>query len=599
MTDLNDPAAAAAAVADPRTSALELSQIAQHHRQLRTQVAMHPAAYPGLLDWLDGLGDPMLSAVVAVRRDADRSAAGPVPGGQPQSPVLFDQSLQPADWREGPQPVTTGVLPAAQPPRGRKRLVIALSAVVVVVALVAGFATRGFGLLRFGGAATPQDEAIKVADKTVGLLNSFSLKNLISNPYSAIGDLSDEIAPSEASLEPRFTTVDNSDLLALSGDTITLAADLLGTFKVATDGVKTEVTQITDDIARVDFVEGEITVTADTARLKELLPKVPAVAAAQVETTLAKYGLAPKKSIDLPFPSGWSDDLLSAAEDQFPYRVDLADCAAWRSTGEPLPSSELTGICGLAGRLVVVKEAGKWYLSPMLSWTGIGGVNGYLIRYWTAMGGMPDQLDDPQRQKMLAVTASTSSEPTDAPGALIEALSSGDERTILSRLPLAERRYAAATGSLAYANLSGYTSDYHFTEITRSGNQAKLRVDELKLSNGGSDFVIEDGTCITYFGSAGCLSDLKDAQAIESGFAYLREQDWTEFEETTGVSGGMVIDKLETATKAAVKAIDPEQVGLVAVQEDGGWLLSIAATTSELQNQLGAALRAGFLSIQE
>lgn len=600
MSDLTDPAAAAAAVADPNATAVDLSLIAQHHPQLRAQVAMHPAAYPGLLDWLEGLGDPMLTAVVAVRRGADRrgepQAARPDSFGAlaqpatPTGPVPFSQSGEPS-------PAWTEPVPASAPARASgsgkagKRLVIGLASLVVVLALVAGFATRGFGLLRFGGAATPAEEATKVADKTVGLFNSFSLKNLISNPISALGDLNDEIAPSESSLRSNFTKVDNSDLLALSNDSMSLAADLVGSFKVTADGLKTEVSDITDDVAQVSFTKGEITVTADTDRLRKTLDRFPDVAAAQVETTLAKYGLKPKKAVDLNLPSGWSDEFMTTVEDTFPYRLDLADCAGWFESGQTGGAPELGSVCTAIGRLVMVKEDGKWYLSPMLTWSSsIGNVSG--------LGGT-NAFSDPERRKMLSVAAEKHPEPIDAPGSLIHALNKADEATTLAEFPLAERRYAAATGLLASADLSGYEATFEFSEIARSGNQAKLRIEKLSLVNGSTEFAIKDGTCISSSGTTNCLRDLLNSDAIDNAFASLREQDWASFEEATGVSGDKVISKLETATRAAVKALDPDQIGLIAVQENGGWLVSFTATSSELQNQLAAAVRAGLLSIQE
>jgi len=601
MSDLTDPAAAAAAAADPGTSAIDLSTIAQHFPELRAQVAMHPAAYPGLLDWLAQLGDPMLASVVAVRRDADAKAAAQAQSvspagaavGQP-GPVPFSQ-IVPTGAAEGDPGQAAPIGQPAAPARGRKRLLIGLAAGVVVVALVAGFATRGFGLLNPGGAATPAEEATKVADKTVRLFNSFSVKNLLSNPISAIGELNDEIAPSESRLQSNFTKVDNSDLFALSSDSVNLAADFFGAFKVKADGLKTEITEITDDVAEVGFVDGEVTLTADTDRLKATLAKFPAVAAAQAETTLARYGLKPEKSIDLNLPDGWSDEFLTFVQDNFPYRVDLADCAAWRTSGQSGSDPALSSICPMVGRIVVVKEAGKWYLSPMLSWStgSLGGISAY-----TGVGA-PSQLNDPQRQKMLKVKAAVNRDPLDAPNALMSALSKGDEATTLSELPLAERRYAAATGMLSAANLSGYDNEYNFTEIARNGNQTKLRVDQLKFGDGSNSFELKDGTCINFPGTSGCLTDLKDSGTIENAFSWLRGQDWSAFEESTGVNSGLVISKLEGATKAAVKALDPSQIGVVAVQEDGSWLMSFTATSSELQNQLAAAVRVGLLSIQE
>jgi len=75
MSDMTDLATAASAIIDPATSAADLAIIAEVHPSLRTAIALHPAAYPGLLDWLDALGDPVLSAAVASRRASDTQAA--------------------------------------------------------------------------------------------------------------------------------------------------------------------------------------------------------------------------------------------------------------------------------------------------------------------------------------------------------------------------------------------------------------------------------------------------------------------------------------------------------------------------------------------
>lgn len=594
MPDLTDPTAAAAALADPATTAIDLSLIAQHHPHLRAQVAMHPAAYPGLLDWLESLGDPTLSAAVAARRDADHPApaAAPAVGS---GPIPFAQ-LGP-DFAPVAEAQPTAALPeTGQPPAaatsGRKRLLIASAAAVVVIALVAGFVTGGFGLLPRGGAATPQEEATKVADKAVRLFNSFSLKNLISNPISAIGDLADETAPSESRLESAFTTVDGSDLFALSEDSVVLAADVIGSFSVKADGLKTGVTEIGDDVAAVDFTDGDLTVTADIDRLTRTLDKFPDVAAAQLETTLAKYGLKPTKPVKLDLPSGWKEELIKAVDDQFPYRVDLAQCEKWRNTAEAPDTTELLTICSTISRLIVVKEAGRWYLSPMLTWNA-GGLSALL-----GVSGQ-DQLVDPERQKLLSTPAATHKEPIDAAAGLVSALAKGDEATTLAELPLAERRYAVSTAMLVPGTFNGMEANSHFTEIARKGSQAKLRIDQLTIGSGSEAFEVKDGTCISFAGSSGCLSDLQKPAVVDELTSALKGEDWTSFEESAGISGDKVISKLQTAITAALKSIDPQQVGLIAVKEDGTWLVSVAATSSELQNQLAAAMRAGLLSIQE
>ena len=89
MNDLSTINAAVSALADPTTSPQTLGAIAQMYPALRTQVASHPNVYPGLLDWLSGLGDPAVSAAVASRRSTTANAVLP-----PQMPVTAVSQAQ-------------------------------------------------------------------------------------------------------------------------------------------------------------------------------------------------------------------------------------------------------------------------------------------------------------------------------------------------------------------------------------------------------------------------------------------------------------------------------------------------------------------------
>ncbi|MDR1512292.1 MAG: hypothetical protein LBS56_02245, partial [Propionibacteriaceae bacterium] len=68
MTDWKDIADAQAALDDPNLPAADLAAIVKAHKSLRAQAAVHPSAYPDLLDWLDRRNDPVISAAVAVAR---------------------------------------------------------------------------------------------------------------------------------------------------------------------------------------------------------------------------------------------------------------------------------------------------------------------------------------------------------------------------------------------------------------------------------------------------------------------------------------------------------------------------------------------------
>ena len=540
---------------------------------------------PGQEATSPGIGEPQAAGQpIGADGSEAHAAATPVAG-----PVWFEPPQAPV----AAAPVSEPAVAVAQPHRGwsRRRIGLGLAAIVVVVTLVVGVVTGGFGLLNAGGAATPAEEADKVALKTVRLFNSLSLTSLISNPLTAAGDLTVEIAPSEARLEPSFTTLDNSDLLALTKDSMDLATELSGSFALSLDGLKSEVTPIGDDIALVNFTEGTLAISADLERLKAALAKVSAVASAQLTATLTRYGLAPTKPIDLGLPSGWQDELLNQVQTSLPYTVNLADCAAGRASGQYGDRAELASICAVIGQVVVVKDGGRWYFSPLL--TGSLGLG--------AAAGQADiaELTSPERSDLLAVPAAQHAHPTDAPGALMKALLHGDERAKLAELPLAERRYAATSSVLSQLDLSGFESVSRFSEIVRSGQQAKVRIDQLSMTTPEGATEITDGTCVTVDGETSCLRDLWQSAAVHDMFAVLSELDWAPFQDATGISSEKVIHKLQAATDATISAIDPSQIGLVVVQEDGTWAVSLTATVAELQKQLLAAIRTGLISIQE
>ncbi|MDR1711909.1 MAG: PQQ-binding-like beta-propeller repeat protein [Propionibacteriaceae bacterium] len=120
MADFTDYNYAAWAVSNPNTPAAALADIARLQPGLRAAVAGHPAAYPGLLDWLAGLGDPQVTQ--AVNQARGRAPVGYAPPGAPAYPVAQPGSPQPA------HPV------GPKPKRGR---FIAIAAGVLAIALIA------------------------------------------------------------------------------------------------------------------------------------------------------------------------------------------------------------------------------------------------------------------------------------------------------------------------------------------------------------------------------------------------------------------------------------------------------------------------------
>ncbi|HEV7184715.1 MAG TPA: hypothetical protein VGN33_09470 [Leifsonia sp.] len=56
---------------DTSTTLEELALIAYEHEELRPLVAANPSAYPGLVNWLRELGDPLVDRALRTRDDAD------------------------------------------------------------------------------------------------------------------------------------------------------------------------------------------------------------------------------------------------------------------------------------------------------------------------------------------------------------------------------------------------------------------------------------------------------------------------------------------------------------------------------------------------
>jgi len=119
MADWSDVLAATRAVVDPSTPAEDLASIAQVQKGLWVQIASHPNAYPGLLDWLSSQGDEAVRAAVASRQQQTQSSV-PVP---PPPPATEPPATNPAPKR----------LKKSWLIGGAGVLVVALAVVLVVV----------------------------------------------------------------------------------------------------------------------------------------------------------------------------------------------------------------------------------------------------------------------------------------------------------------------------------------------------------------------------------------------------------------------------------------------------------------------------------
>ena len=83
-----DQTEAQAALKNPMTPAAVIADIAYQFPDMRAEVAAHPGAYPGLLDWLDSVGDAGVKAAVSARRTAD-AALNPPANNEPADLTVY------------------------------------------------------------------------------------------------------------------------------------------------------------------------------------------------------------------------------------------------------------------------------------------------------------------------------------------------------------------------------------------------------------------------------------------------------------------------------------------------------------------------------
>lgn len=104
MTDLE------AEAANPATSASRLQELATEYARLRPLIAMNPAAYPALVQWLGDLDDPAVNVALA-----QRNAANGFPAGAPKRISVMGRSEESAAQN-------TGLRPTSQPAGARPGL---------------------------------------------------------------------------------------------------------------------------------------------------------------------------------------------------------------------------------------------------------------------------------------------------------------------------------------------------------------------------------------------------------------------------------------------------------------------------------------------
>lgn len=190
---------------DPQTDQQTLYRLAADHPDLRPLIASNPNTYPALLEWMGGLGDPVINAALAAREAADASEdsaetdakvdetvlmAPPVsPAGPPiyqptsPGPAVQRNTVMPKGYSQGrepmfqqPPPVTASPIvpgfpatqspfptPAAEP-RRNGGLIAAFVALVILAMVAAGVVI--YIVMGGGSSGDPEPTAAPTASDT-------------------------------------------------------------------------------------------------------------------------------------------------------------------------------------------------------------------------------------------------------------------------------------------------------------------------------------------------------------------------------------------------------------------------------------------------
>ena len=110
MSEQTGPDAVASAdsrvALDPGTPPAVLAAIAEHRPELRVFVAMNPATYPGLAQWLATLSDPAVDAALATRDAAPTATQPTLVPAPPSTPPTLSPGA-PQVGRHLPTPIQT------------------------------------------------------------------------------------------------------------------------------------------------------------------------------------------------------------------------------------------------------------------------------------------------------------------------------------------------------------------------------------------------------------------------------------------------------------------------------------------------------------
>lgn len=512
-------------VRNPSTSAERLAQIAAERPDLAPWILQHPNCYDGLREWVRSYALPIAQASAPqIATDAASMAAQTVPYVPGASPGLHvDPFAGPGQGNNA----TAGKSPSA---RRRNRLILGLSIAGVAALVLAGGGVWWFAASLTRGADSPES----------------AISTLLSGVQHADPlAVARSLAPSEVHLLAEPLT-----RLAGSGSSET-AIDFAGFLSAVRDSVSLDAQQITldtepiaDGVVRVLWTDGTLRLDGDEDALTHAVMDAYAPIL-RAQTQSLGYSESETESIIEDTTTAMSEDL------ELTHTWEAAEAAEW------------TGVDAIS--LVAVDEGTGWYVSPLLSYLDHLFRNGVHAGYADA-NDLGDEV----------VAAKVFSAPEDAAEGLLDALASGRTDRIAEALPLAERRALSIYGdhSLDLEYLADrYSPDVEealFSSVIE-GDRARLSIDGLTVS-----FTEEsgDGSSVLYdrWEVNGTCADWTDQFETSSYSSWYDEFTYYVDEQRGSVclDDNVWLDNLGAA-----------DVAVVAVRENGGWLVSPTATLAD------------------
>lgn len=520
---------------NPNTPIEVLTQIAQTRADLLPALATNPAIPQDMANWLSSLNNPEIAAALAHRGNmqmppAPSFAQAPVPPA-PLQQGSYSLPSQPQSTLQSDAWATAGTTPVG---RKKSKRGLIIGGIVAAVAVVGGgaWAANHFLFAKLGGAESPQAAVEK-------LIQGFEDQDMVS-VYGSISPVETEWMSANAQT---FTKHFDGQLdFSKVGDEGTNLAEA---FSLTSTDVTYEVEDINDDFARVKIATGDFVLDADPKLLSDaaigLLGSLKGTYFEELVTetggsfpTDAEIEEGITDGIAETFPVEFTAQDMTIDFDSISQLLMADPMALGMGGGDLLDGLEETDPEPLY--LVVSKEGGNWFVSPTLTVADIQA---------KVMGAETDY----DRIKEVTYADTPEEAGANLVAGTARMLTELDTSGYYQYLVEAERRGAIAVQELPFSDyeleeFKALTSQINISEAKFSvdkteGDRAYLKLDSLAISG-----EIE-GTSVAVTLASDCTSISADAMDMDLCFRDI----------------------------PAAQELGLDKLRLVAVKEDGGWVI--------------------------